>query len=44
MGYDRKSVVKVIDTLLEENNDKYINMDDRDIEKNIFTSVLRRLN
>ena len=44
MGYDRKSVVKVIDTLLDENSDKYKNMDDRDIEKSIFTSVLRRLN
>ena len=44
MGYDRKSVVKVIDTILEENNDKYKDMDDREIEKNIFTSVLRRLN
>ena len=44
MGYDRKSVVKVIDVILEENSDKYKNMDDREIEKNIFTSVLRRLN
>ena len=44
MGYDRKSVVKVIDAILEENSDKYKNMDDREIEKNIFTSVLRRLN
>ena len=44
MGYDRKSVVKLIDAILEENSDKYKNMDDREIEKNIFTSVLRRLN
>ena len=44
MGYDRKSVVKVIDVILEENSDKYKNIDDREIEKNIFTSVLRRLN
>ena len=44
MGYDRKGVIKVIDTILEENSDKYKDMDDREIEKNIFTSVLRRLN
>ena len=44
MGYDRKSVVKLIDAILEENSDKYKNMDDREIEKNIFTSVRRRLN
>ena len=44
MGYDRKSVVKLIDAILEENSDKYKNMDDREIEKNILTSVLRRLN
>ena len=44
MGYDRKSVIKVIDGLLEENSEKYKAMDDREIEKAIFTSVLRRLN
>ena len=44
MGYDKKSVIKVIDALLEENQDKYNSLDDREIEKSIFTSVLRRLN
>src|SRR5574344_2017112 len=44
MGYDRKSVIKVIDELLEENSGKFNDMDDREIEKNIFTTVLRRLN
>ena len=44
MGYDRKSVIKVIDALLEENSGKFNDMDDREIEKNIFTTVLRRLN
>ena len=44
MGYDKKSVIKVIDALLEENRDKYNSLDDREIEKSIFTSVLRRLN
>ena len=44
MGYDKKSVIKVIDALLEENQDKYNSLDDREIEKSICTSVLRRLN
>lgn len=44
MGYDRKSVVKAIDSVLDENPEKYKNMNDRDIEKTIFSSVLRRLN
>ena len=44
MGYDRKSVIKVIDEFLEENSGKFNDMDDREIEKNIFTTVLRRLN
>ena len=44
MGYDRKSVIKVIDELLEEYSGKFNDMDDREIEKNIFTTVLRRLN
>ena len=44
MGYDRKSVIKAIDEVLGENPEKYKSMDDRNIEKVIFTHVLRRLN
>ena len=44
MGYDRKSVIKAIDEVLGENSEKYKSMDDRNIEKVIFTHVLRRLN
>ena len=44
MGYDRKSVIKAIDTTLEESNGLYSSLSDREIEKKIFTTVLRRLN
>ncbi len=44
MGYDRKSVIKAIDETLEEGKALYSGLSDRDIEKKIFTNVLRRLN
>ena len=44
MGYDRKSVVKAIDDTLSDNKEKYEGKDDREIEKIIFSHVLRRLN
>ncbi len=44
MGYDKKSVINAIDNILEENKDAYSALSDREIEKKIFTFVLRRLN
>lgn len=44
MGYDRKTVIKAIDETIAEGKDIYSSLPDRDIEKKIFTSVLRRLN
>lgn len=44
MGYDRKSVVKGIEEVLAAAGDSLNSLSDRDIEKKIFSSVLRRLN
>ncbi len=44
MGYDKKSVINAIDSIIEENKDAYSSLTDREIEKRIFTFVLRRLN
>lgn len=44
MGYERRNVIKAIDTTLEESGSLYSALTDREIEKKIFTSVLRRLN
>lgn len=44
IGYDRKSVIKAIDEILEESGSLYSSLSDREIENKIFNSVLRRLN
>ncbi len=44
MGYDRRDVIKAVDTTLSESGSLYSALSDREIEKKIFTSVLRRLN
>lgn len=44
MGYDRRNVIKAIDMTLDESGSLYSALTDREIEKKIFTSVLRRLN
>lgn len=44
MGYDRKSVIKGIEEVLADAGDSLNQLPDRDIEKKIFTNVLRRLN
>lgn len=44
MGYERRNVIKAIDMTLEESGSLYSALSDREIEKKIFTSVLRRLN
>ncbi|MBQ0071629.1 MAG: Holliday junction branch migration protein RuvA [Spirochaetales bacterium] len=44
MGYDRKTVIKAIEGVLEDQGKAMEGLSDRDIEKKIFTHVLRRLN
>lgn len=44
MGYDRKTVIKGIEGVLEDQGSALAGLSDRDIEKKIFSSVLRRLN
>ncbi len=44
MGYDRRTVIKAVEDTINEKNELYAGLSDRDIEKKIFSSVLRRLN
>ncbi len=43
MGYDRKSVIKAIEEVLNENSLLFAGLDDRKIEEKIFPLVLRRI-
>lgn len=44
MGYERRLVVKAVEDTILEKKDEYALLSDREIEKKIFSSVLRRLN
>lgn len=44
MGYDKKSVIKAIEDTLDEHKEDYKDLSSREIEKRIFSIVLRRLN
>lgn len=44
MGYDRRTVIKAVEDTINEKSELYVGLSDRDIEKKIFSSVLRRLN
>lgn len=43
MGYDRKSVIKAIEEVLNENSLLFAGLDDRKIEEKIFPLILRRI-